>query len=400
MLIESHNVAKAVTFNFSFADGTPQTYKDAFEQAGDLWAAHLQDDVTINVDVSFGEITDGIVGTARPAMVRVNYTDVLASFDLDQTSADDTTAFNYLPTIQANNGGIKRQINKTATNRKSHKDKSVSNLWLTRANAKSLGIIEGNNTTSDGQIRLSNSVHWDLNASDDIASDHYDFVGTAAHELGHVLGVISGVDVLDFNFQTQQFYTDQEYDYITTMDLFRHSDKTKGKGKIDFRLNKKEKYFSVNGGTDKIAEFSNGLSTGGSSGGYQASHWKVGLNGIMQPSVDPGERNSLQPIDLRLMDAIGWDLVEGSGINYLESSAAYTIDEDSFDAAISLNGWVSYSSGYNFWQQGLASTSGKETATSVPEPNNMTGLGAMFGLFGFGWLRKLRLYVSEGSKHF
>ncbi len=38
----------------------------------------------------------------------------------------------------------------------------------------------------------------------------------------------------------------------------------------------------------------------------------------------------------------------------------------------------------------------QDNATSVPKPNNIIGLGAMFGLFGFGWLRQRRCIGKKG----
>jgi hypothetical protein len=43
--------------------------------------------------------------------------------------------------------------------------------------------------------------------------------------------------------------------------------------------------------------------------GRQGSHWKDGLAiGLMDPTLAPGELAILSALDLRALDAIGWDL--------------------------------------------------------------------------------------------
>lgn len=61
---------QALTFNFNYADQTPQHTITALEEAGAIWARHLQNNITLNIDVSYGELPDGMLGGARPGMIR------------------------------------------------------------------------------------------------------------------------------------------------------------------------------------------------------------------------------------------------------------------------------------------------------------------------------------------
>ena len=90
-VITTSQPGHAVSFNFNYDDQAPQHMITAFEDAGSIWAGYLQDDVTLNIDVSYGELPDGMLGGARPDMVMVNWSDALQQFDLDQTSSDDRT---------------------------------------------------------------------------------------------------------------------------------------------------------------------------------------------------------------------------------------------------------------------------------------------------------------------
>lgn len=373
---------QALTFNFNFSEGTTTEIRDGVEAAGKLWGEAFQDEVTVNIDFQFGALPEGYLGGARPSMLRVNYGDAVQQFTLDQVSADDQSAVAHLPTHQDSSGNISisRWINRTENSWGLwHTDNSITNLWLTRANAKALGIVTGDDTAVDAQIRLDSEVNWDFDATDGIGAGHYDFVGTMLHELGHTLGFLSGVDVLDFDAKQRISRPDEEYDYVTSMDLFRQSDATKGRGKIDWTVDFASEYFSINGGQDNIADFANGAAAVFEADNFQLSHFKSGETSVMRPLLFSGTQSSLSEIDFRLMDAIGWDRAVGSQTNYGDSSIAYTDESDSFDGALSWGGWSNTSYNYNFWQEGsfLASTAGGAERQDVPEPGMILGLGAI-----------------------
>ncbi len=48
-------------------------------------------------------------------------------------------------------------------------------------------------------MSFSNQYVWDFDRSDGITAGAIDFVGVAAHEIGHALGFRSGVDLADAN---------------------------------------------------------------------------------------------------------------------------------------------------------------------------------------------------------
>ncbi|MEM9485097.1 MAG: NF038122 family metalloprotease, partial [Cyanobacteria bacterium P01_F01_bin.116] len=231
--------AQALTFNFNFTEDTPTIYVNRINQIGDVWGNYIHDDVTVNIKVEVGELPTGYLGGARPGMVKVNYADVVQQLELDQLSDLDQSAAANMPTHQSSTGelSIARTINGTSdASGLAHVDTNTKNLWITRANAKALGIVSGNDTTVDAVIRLNDQVSWDFDPRNGIMANRYDFAGTVYHELAHTLGFLSGVDVLDYNAKQNILLSDDSYDYVTSMDLFRYSDAVKDSGTIDWTV--------------------------------------------------------------------------------------------------------------------------------------------------------------------
>ncbi|MCE9530384.1 MAG: NF038122 family metalloprotease, partial [Planctomycetes bacterium] len=150
---------------------------------------------------------------------------------------------------------------------------------------------------------------YDFDRSNGINASQVDFVGVAAHEIGHLLGFYSGVDNLDFNAMAPG-KNDNEFLAVTALDLFRFSSRSIGAGSgigvIDWTADSTPKYISVDGGLTLLAALSTGENFGD---GYQASHWKNNLGlGIMDPTISSGEFVSILPNDLVAFDMIGYDL--------------------------------------------------------------------------------------------
>ena len=349
----------ALTFNFNPASGTSQQAIDGFTAAGALWSAKLTNNVNVNIDINFATLGTNILAQASSTRQNFNYNNVYTALSIGQTSTDDRAAIASLPI-----GSFNMLLNRTSTNPNgsgsatpyldANGSANNSNINISQANAKALGLINGatapimsnilmargNNgviigpnittvaggstvinqivpqnsaittvlaTGADASITFSNQYTYtfDFNRNGTIAANSYDFVGLATHEIGHALGFTSGVDVLDVNSPPTKLFTEDQLAYVNTLDLFRYSTDSQKVGAIDWTADTRDKYFSLDGGVTKLASFATGVTYGD---GQQASHWKDNLGlGVMDPTAATGEKLVIAENDLRAFDVIGWN---------------------------------------------------------------------------------------------
>jgi hypothetical protein len=341
--------ANALTFNFTPAAGTSQLAIDGFRAAGALWSSKFTDNVTVNINIDFTALGAGILAQAGSTRQNFNYGQVYNALNTDKLSGDDNAAVGSL----GNGSTFNMLLNRTSNNPNgsgsatpyldNNGNANNSTINMSSANAKALGIdglgnaasMSANNVIaqgfnprngtsaeaiqnaedkaamvnavgSDAFITFNSLFNFDFDRSNGIANNAYDFLGIATHEIGHVLGFTSGVDVLDINSPPVRGpFSDDQFTFVNTLDLFRYSTDSKNAGVIDWTADNRNKYFSLDRGATNIAAFSTGSNFGD---GRQASHWKDNLGlGIMDPTAGLGETLAIAENDLRAFDVIGWN---------------------------------------------------------------------------------------------
>lgn len=305
--------APALTFNFTFTPSSTVQDIAGFNAAGAFWSSKFTDDVIIKMNVGTAALGSGILASTGSTQATLSYTDFRNALGADMTSATDTAALSSLALGPA----FGMLINRTSNNPNgagsatayldNDGDANNSTIRITTANAKALGYTFSP-TLSDASITFGNAFSWDYDNGNGVSSGAYDFVGIAIHEIGHSLGFISGVDVLDGNSPPINGpFSDNQFTYVSALDLFRYSVASTASGVTDWTASNTTKYFSLDNGATAVANFSNGLNFGD---GRQASHWKDNLGlGVMDPTAATGETLVAGPNDFIAFDAIGWDLV-------------------------------------------------------------------------------------------
>lgn len=306
-LVVSVSAPAAMTFNLSYLAGTTAQQQTAFQQAAARWSNIFNDNITINLTVGTANLGSGILGSTSSPSIGVSYASFRSALIADATSSDDTIATSNLqagPSLSVRTN--RWSNNPNGSNSLTAYTASLTNISITRANAKAVGLLAGTNTSSDGSITFTTNTATLPSGGysytpGTVASNQIDFVGIATHEIGHALGFVSGVDIVDGGGNG----TDTASAWFRPMDLYRFSSAS---GTIpDVTAGTATKYFSLDKGvTGQSVTFSTGVTDGD---GRQASHWKDGLGlGIMDPTASNGETLAISANDIKMFDVIGYNL--------------------------------------------------------------------------------------------
>jgi hypothetical protein len=273
--------AHALTMDFYTITGDTITTAEsnAFQTAADAWESVLTNNVTVDVGIGFSNtLGSNVLGSTTPSLDYVNYLTFLTALTSNETTSINQTAVASLPATES------------------------SNILLTTAQTKALGL--SNYSGSDGTIQFNSNFNFDnsRNSGGGIASNSYDLIGIAEHEIGHLLGFDSNLDI---------GYLNNNVAMRTALDMFRYS----APNTPSYALGASS-YFSINRGVTNIAPFSTGV-------GDQASHWANGYeingaNALMDPEGSLGETINITSLDLKAMNAIGWNAIPSDeGATYI-----------------------------------------------------------------------------------
>ena len=316
--------ASAITINLVNVGGVEEGSNayGGFKAAAKFWETYLTGNTTVTLEVGFGSLGAGILGSTGSTTNVAYVGDVLPALQAASTSSIDATAMANLPETRASAyiggqaldayiSGPKANGNGVALplNRVLDADAGANNSALSANTSllKALGFTPtytGAAATNqrDGSVTFSNAFNWDFNPTDGVTAGYYDFIGVAVHEIGHALGFRSGVDTYDGNVNFAGNLGD--YALMSVWDIFRYSANSNGVN--DWSIGTAS-YFSVDGGATAYegGYFSTGRNYGD---GRQASHWKD-LNppvGLMDPTVAGGFETFVTSLDLAAFDVMGW----------------------------------------------------------------------------------------------
>lgn len=320
-----------------------------FEQAADIWSRVLADNTSVTLELQFNPLAAGILGSANSTTNTGSYTLARDLLQADRTSTRDNKAVKNLetgPTVSfISNEGPAGPIDAATQFLDNDNTVDNNNIQFNTAVVKALGLAPVYAATNvnqrDGFIQFSSNFAFDFDPSDGITPGLFDFVAIAIHEIGHVLGFRSGVDLADGNalpFVLPSSPAGRRglngLAWLTVNDLYRFGE-FDGAGDLNGQVFRDmaiggatvdtSPCFSLDRGETCLGLLSTGannrsaaLGDGFRADGRQASHWKDDAflpyyNGIMDPTATRAGVQVplyLTNLDLIAFDAMGWDLAQ------------------------------------------------------------------------------------------
>lgn len=268
-----------VKINFTFEPGVTLNQVLSFEMAGQIWGHYLQDDIALDIHIAATEyLPDQVLGGSILTTHSIGVDVVEAALGADAQSDIDQTAVQSLDQDGVFEGILDDTVYQGNT------------ITLGQAQLEALGINYQAEDPIEGVIVFNSLRQSDLNWSygfdrtTPIQENSVDHLSVALHEIGHVLGFISGLDV------PRTGSIQEQLDQTTLLDLFRYSDRSTNLGANDLEIGENT-YFSLDQGASIIAPFSGGVIEleGNLRQGVQASHWGGRFDSTdQQPTSNPG----------------------------------------------------------------------------------------------------------------
>jgi hypothetical protein len=269
--------------------------KLALARAATQWETFVETEITVVIDIDFGPLLFGeefaadTVSVTDVQLLTGNslYPAIRSSLISEASSPQEKSLLDLLPQadLPADLG-------------------EVTGAAATSASLRVLGLIgQAAQIGPPPAIGFNSRVDFDFDASDGIEANKLDFEATAAHEIGHVLGFVSmaGETEIDSSLDLA----------VAALDLFRFRPDSPA-GAFDgarriLSSGGEQRFFA--GGASVPLSTARPDGVGGD--GSAASHWKDDrisgqYLGIMDPTLEPGQRASITDNDLSALDAIGY----------------------------------------------------------------------------------------------
>jgi hypothetical protein len=267
--------AWGMTINFTYSDGSVNALANALQIRTDLGIAAnaftglYSDPITINIDVKWNSTVGGGQSLFSNNYVVANYTGVRNALINDAKSADDATATALadLPVADPS-GGATRWV-------------------IPSAQAKALGLIL-NQTVFDGTITFgdtSGATPYTFDPNNRAVAGQFDFIGVAEHEVSEIMGRTTQLSNPGFGF--------------LPFDLFRF---TANGTRAPFNAPNNGVYFSFDNGASNLKSYNAGPP--GDPQDWDGSN----PNDSFNASTISGKKADITPVDVRVMDVIGYDL--------------------------------------------------------------------------------------------
>ncbi len=281
-----------ITFN---TFGVPAVAQDALADIALFIESRFGDNTSITMDVMWQPIGGGTLGFTSSGMTTQGYSTVRGLLQGDMDDSDGIQEF-FPPgsTIPVRyNDASATVVNENL-------------VILTMANWRAIG---GTGVLNVADITINSSVNWDYVPSNGVPFSAFDFWGVVIHEVGHAMGFISEQDNPSAN-------------NIALLDAFRFRT-------LDGCCDYNPETLAEFGTTPRLVDFNTpndghhfdhithewDLADGDPD---QASHWRQGEAGLMDPSTANGETSYPEfyfESDLTAFDGIGWDYpIEDGGV--------------------------------------------------------------------------------------
>jgi len=246
-------------------------FKSAFTLAASNFTDWFNDPIHVNIDVAVAPGT-GTLGGSSTFVFSSGFTTVRNALVTDAKSGDD-----FL--ITGAGGSVAAILTDPLT--------AAHTYWVTKAQAKALNLI-ADDLTSDGTVTLGAGWNYDYNPADGITAGQFDIVSVFMHEISEVMGRI-GLSGSSVGANTNSY---------TLLDLMSYkSAGTRG------MLNDGGNFLSFDNGNTLLKAFNNTAALGGDS-----RDWASGSNDSFNAFGTTGVVNGLSVVDIRTMDAVGYDL--------------------------------------------------------------------------------------------
>jgi len=285
---------------------------EGLKDAVTSWESRLQNNVNIRIRIELRNLGNPAIPVqTRVSTKNYSYLQVYNALNRRKISGDDKSALDSLATPPTFPLTLSRTSNNPNGSGSStpyvdrNGDANNAQIMVTHCLAKALGIYQGVAGEVDAVITYNSQVPWSF-ARNNVPDDEFDYVGYSLRELGKAFGFYSGLDKFAELTQRSGPQRDSAVPFVTVLDLFRYAAQDKPEWTIDGRA----KYFSVDGGETKEANFSTGIifGDGNTASSWQATTGEEPKTGIFDHRNVTGNLGGITGTDRKALDVIGWEL--------------------------------------------------------------------------------------------